>query len=105
MKLNSPESQPEKDFSKDKTGEKPNNDPFSKVDDTPKKNKTDYKDKKIEGSSQKPKGKPKNKIGPRKIDIQKEPRHKIQHQKHDPKTPPRNRNKPPTDRYTERAKT
>ena len=56
--------------------------------------KTDYKDKKIEGSSQKQKDKPKNKIEPRKIDIQKEPRHKIQRQKSNHLTPPRNKIEP-----------
>ncbi len=67
------------------------NDIASKPDDTPKKSKTEYEDKKIERSSQKPKDKPKNKIEPRKIDIQKEPRHKIQRQKSNPLTPSRNK--------------
>jgi len=84
MDLNSPKSEPNTEKAeKDEIASKP--------DDTPKKSKTDYKDKKIEGSSQKPKGKPKNKIEPRKIDIQKEPKHKIQHQNLNHLTPSRNK--------------
>jgi hypothetical protein len=113
MDLNAPNSEPNTEKAeKDEIASKP--------DDTPKKSKTDYKDKKIEGSSQKPKDKPKNKIEPRKIDpkiqhskidpqaqprnkierrridIQKEPMHKIQRQKLNPLTPSRNKIERPT---------
>ena len=91
MNLNTPKLEPVKTSEKPKTEKAGKDEIASKPDDTPKTNKTDYKDKKIEGSSQKPKDKPKNKIEPRKIDIQKEPKHKIQHQKSNHLTPPRNK--------------
>jgi len=63
----------------------------SKPDDKPKNNKNDYKDKKIEGSSQKPNDKPRNKIEPRKIDPKKKPKNKIEPRKIDPKKEPKNK--------------
>ena len=84
MDLNAPNSEPNTEKAeKDEIASKP--------DDTPKKSKIDYKDKKIERSSQKPKDKPKSKIEPRKIDPKKEPKHKIQRSKIDPQTQPRNK--------------
>jgi hypothetical protein len=94
MDLNSPKSEPEKSYEKRNTEKVEKDEIVSKPDDTLKKSKTDYKDKKIEGASQKPKDKPKNKIEPRKIDIQKETRHKIQRQKSNPLTPTRNKIEP-----------
>ncbi len=96
MDLNSPKSEPEKSYEKRNTEKVEKDEIVSKPDDTLKKSKTDYKDKKIEGASQKPKDKPKNKIETRKIDIQKEPKHKIQHQKSNHLTPPRNKIERPT---------
>ena len=91
MDIDSPKSEPEKSFEKPNIEKAGKDEIASKPADKSKNNKIDYKDKKIEASSQKPKDKPKNKIEPRKIDVQKEPRNKIQHQKANPLTPPRNK--------------
>jgi len=94
MDLDSPKSELEKSFEKPNTEKAGKDEIASKPDDKPKNNKNDYKDKKIEGASQKSKDKPKNKIEPRKIDPKKEPRHKIERHKSNPLTPPRNKIEP-----------
>jgi len=94
MDLDSPKSEPEKSYEKPNTEKAEKDEIASKPDDKTKNNKNDYKDKKIEGSSQKPKDKTKNKIEPRKIDPKKEPRHKIERHKSNPLTPPRNKIEP-----------
>lgn len=86
-----PKSRPGITFESPNTDKDGKDDIASKPDDTPKISKPDDKGKKIDGASQKPKDKPKNKIEPKKIDTKKEPKHKIQRAKFDSKTQPRNK--------------